>query len=121
MKKVYIIVLIILGFLVMPTATFACGGHPEKNSCSKKTSATSEKMDCCKKEGHSKNKNSEGCNGNCGHSNCVTASVQFSIAFFEIKFKNNNFDFSEKNQNYFHSETNLSSGFYSIWLIPKIS
>lgn len=121
MKRVRIIVLVLLGFLLMPTTTFACGSHSGKNSCNKETSSNSEKMNCCKKDSHSKNKKSEGCNGKCGHSNCVTASVHFSAAFFEIKFKNTNFAFSEKNQNYFNSETNLSSGFHSIWLIPKIS
>lgn len=105
----------------MPTVTFACGSHSEKSSCNKETSANSENMDCCKNDNHSKNKNHDGCNGKCGHSNCVTTSIQFSAVFLELKFNNNNFDFSEKKQNYFNSKANLSSGFYSLWLIPKIS
>lgn len=121
MNKFHILVIVLFGFLLIPSNSFACGSHSEKNSCNKETSSNSEKMDCCKKDSHSKNKNSEGCNGKCGHSNCVTASVHFSMTFFEIKFNNNNFAFSEKKQNYFNSETNLSSGFHSIWLIPKIS
>ena len=86
-------------------------------------SSDNKKMDCCKNSNNSKNKNEDhngGCNGKCGHSNCTTSTVQSSLAFFEIKFKNDNYDFSEKEQNYFNSETNLSSGFHSIWLIPKI-
>ena len=121
MNKFHILVLVIFGFLLMPTVSFACGSHSGKNSCSKGTSTTTEKMDCCKNDTDSKNKKSEGCNGKCGHSNCVTTSIQFSIVFFEIQFKNNNFDFSEKKQNYFNSNSILSSGFYSLWLIPKIS
>ncbi len=121
MNKFHILVIVLLGFFLMPTVTFACGGHSEKNSCNKETSASTEKMDCCKNDNHSKNKNHDGCNGKCGHSNCVTTSTQFSAVFFEIKFNNNNFDFSEKNQNYFNSKANLSSGFCSLWLIPKIS
>jgi hypothetical protein len=121
MKRIYLLVLVIFGFLLMPTVTFACGSHSEKNSCNKKGSANTEKMDCCKNDNHSKNTKHEGCNGKCGHSNCVTTSIQFSVVFFEIQFKNNNFAFSEKRQNYFNSNTNLSSGFYSLWLIPKIS
>jgi hypothetical protein len=97
----------------------------EKSCCSKEMAASNnEKMDCCKNSNHPKGKDKEHegpCNGKCRHSNCTTSTVHFSIAFFEIKFKNNNFDFSEKEQNYFNSETNVSSGFYSIWLIPKIS
>lgn len=121
MKRVRIIVLIMLGFFLMPTLAFACGGHSKKNACCKENVANSEKTDCCKNEKKSKNKNQEGCNGKCGHSNCVVTSIKFNVVFLEIKFKNNNFDFSEIKQNYFNSETNLSSGFYSLWLIPKIS
>jgi hypothetical protein len=51
----------------------------------------------------------------------VTTSTQFSVVFFEIQFNNSNFAFSEKKSNYFNSEDNLSSGFSSLWLIPKIS
>lgn len=121
MKRVYLLALVLLGFFLMPMATYACGKHSGKNSCSKETSANSKKMDCCKKDAHSKNKSIQGCNGKCGHSNCVTNTTQFSAAFFDIKFNSNNFTFLEKKQNYFNSKTNISSGFYSLWLIPKIS
>ena len=121
MNKFHILVIVILGFFLMPTVTFACGSHSEKDSCNKETSANTEKMDCCKNDNHSKNKKGEGCNGKCGHSNCVTTSTQFSVVFFEIQFNNSNFAFSEKKSNYFNSEDNLSSGFSSLWLIPKIS
>lgn len=123
-KKLHIIVLTFtLGFLLMPALSLACETGSGKSCCNKEMSSSkADKMDCCKKVNDSKNKNHDGaCNGKCGHSNCTTSSVQFSLAFFEIKFKNNNFSFSEKKQNFIHSETNLSSGFSSIWLIPKIS
>lgn len=121
MKKIHLLVLVVFGFLLMPTVTFACGGQSEKKSCTEKTSTNMEKMDCCKNNNHSKDKSNNGCNGKCGHSNCVTTSLQFSAVIFDIKFKNHNFDFSEIKQNYFNSNNNLSSGFYSLWLIPKIS
>lgn len=115
MNKFHILVLVILGLFLMPTTTFACGMHSEKKSCNKETT---EQMDCCKNDNHSKNK---GCNGKCGHSNCVTtATTHFSVVFSEVKFQINNFDLSEKEQNYFNSEANISSGFTSLWLIPKI-
>jgi len=125
MKNVCLIVLIIFGFFMMPEVTFACNSHSEKKSCDKTASAKTEKMnccnmDCCKNDSHSKKNNHSGCNGKCGHYNCITTSTQFGAVFFEIDFKNNNFDFSEKKQNYFNSNTNLSSGFHSLWLIPKI-
>lgn len=110
--------IIIIGFLLIPVMSYSCEMKVEKSCCNKEvSSSTAEKMDCCK----SKNKQSDGCNGKCGHSNCVTISNQFSLVFFEMHFKNNNFAFSEKKQNYFNFNTNISSGFYSLWLIPKIS
>lgn len=124
MKRVQLLLLVVaIGFFLMPALATACEMNSEKTCCNKEVSSQNDKKECCKKTSDSKNKSHDGrCNGKCGHSNCVTPSVQFSAIFFEINFKNNNnFDFSEKNQNYFNSETNLSSGFYSIWLIPKIS
>jgi hypothetical protein len=121
MNKLHFLTIVLFGFLLMPSNTFACGSHSEKSSCNKETSAKTEKMDCCKNDNHSKNKKGEGCSGKCGHSNCVTTSIQLNLVFFEIQFKNNNFAFSEKKSNYFNSEDNLSSGFSSLWLIPKIS
>jgi len=125
-KRFHIVLLIVtIGFFLIPTLTYSCEMKSKKSCCNKEmSSSNTEKMDCCKNMNHSKSKDKDhegGCNGKCGHSNCTTSSVQFSVAFFEIKFKNNSFDFSEKKQNYFNSETNLSSGFHSIWLIPKIS
>lgn len=120
MKRVRILVLVILGFFLMPTVTFACENYSEKKSCCEEASANAEKMDCCKNDNHSKNKSQDGCNGKCGHKNCVITSIQLNVVFFESQIKNNNFDFLEKKHNYFNSNTDLSSGFYSIWLIPKI-
>ena len=121
-KKFHIVLLmVVMGFFLTPGSIYACGMKSEKSCCKKEISSKGDKKDCCKNDNDSKNKSHDGsCNGKCGHSNCTTSSVQFSLAFFEIKFKNNNFDFSEKKQNYIHSETNLSSDFFSIWLIPKI-
>lgn len=105
----------------MPALATACEMKSEKPCCNKEISSNADEKECCKKNNDSKDKSHQGsCDGNCGHSNCTTSSVQFSVAFFEIKFKNLNFNFSEKEQNYFNSETNISSGFHSIWLIPKI-
>jgi hypothetical protein len=123
MKRVHLFLLLIaIGFFLMPALATACEMKSEKSCCNKEISSKGDKKECCKKSSDSEKTNHDGsCKGKCGHSNCVPSSVQFNLAFFEIKFKNDNFDFSEKNQNYFNSETNLSSGFYSIWLIPKIS
>lgn len=121
MKKQLHIVIIILaiGFFLLPTSTYACGTKTEKSCCKKETSIKKEKKDCCNNK-HSKD-NDKSCGGKCGHSNCTTSTANFSIiSYHEIEFKNNSFDFSFEKPKFYHSKTFISSGFYSIWLIPKI-
>ena len=119
MKTKHIILIVLFGFLLMPAVTFACGNSSEKHSCNKNSSANTEKMDCCKNDNQSNNKKQDGCNGKCGFTSCITTSLQFNLIHFNIEFRNNNFVFSEKQQNYFNSNINISSGFHSLWLIPK--
>jgi len=125
-KKFHILLLIVkIGFFLMPTLTYSCEMKSKKSCCNKEISSSNiEKMDCCKNINHSKSKDKDhegGCNGKCGHSNCVTTSSQFIAAIFEIKFSYNKLILSKKESNYFDSKTHISSGFYSLWLIPKIS
>ena len=121
MNKFYILIIVLFGFLLMPTNSFACGNNSNKQSCKEEVSSKTEKDSCCKTDSHSKENKSGDCGGKCGHSNCTTSSVNFSvIPFFEINFKNNSFDFSEEKSKFHHSKTFISSGFTSIWLIPKI-
>jgi hypothetical protein len=120
----------------MPSSTYACGGCSEKQTTKKEISSKTDKDNCCDADNHSnskksdnccdsdhsKSKNHDGCGGKCGHSKCVCPSVitGFTISS-EFTFKNNVFDFSNEKQKFFNTETSLSSGFYFLWLIPKIS
>ena len=119
-KRLNIIIIILtLGFFLSPTLSYACGNKTEKSCCKKETSSKAEKKDCCNGK-HSKDKNNS-CGGKCGHSNCTTSTVTFSlISFNEIEFTNNNFDFSSEKSKFYHSETFISSGYTSVWLPPKI-
>lgn len=127
MKSFCFLAFVLFGFLLMPSGAFACGNNSEKHSCKKEISLKKDKKDCCDKDccdsdnNHSKNKN-HNCGGKCGHSSCTcpSASILFYSAF-EINFKNNILDFSSEKQKFSNSETFISSGFYSLWLIPKIS
>ena len=113
-----IIIIFILGFF-LPTSSYACGTKTEKSCCKKEISSKIEKKDYCNGK-HSKDKDNS-CGGKCGHSNCTTSSVSFSlISINEIQFKNNNFDFSIEKPKFYHSKTFISSGFTSVWLLPKI-
>lgn len=109
-----------LGFF-LPTSTYACGTKTEKACCKKEKTSKTEKKDCCNGK-HSKDKDNS-CGGKCGHSNCTSStSMNFSlISTFEIDFTSTNFYFSSEKQKFYISKTFISSGFSSIWLIPKIS
>lgn len=122
MKKLLhiISIILLLGFF-LPTSSYACGTKTEKSCCKKEKAEKTEKKDCCNGK-HSKEKDNS-CGGKCGHSNCTSSSsVNFSIiSSYEINFKNISFDFSIEKSKFYNSKTFISSGFYSIWLIPKIS
>ncbi len=122
MKKIQIILIITLGIFLMPSNGFACGRNKiktEKTCCKKETASKTEKKSCCDKSDNCKKE----CRGKCGHFACTAVSIlQFSIInTFDIDFKNNNFSFSVEKLRFYQSETFVSSGFYSIWSIPKIS
>lgn len=106
----------------MPSNSLACGNGSGKHSCKKEVSSKTDKDDCCKGDSHSKDKSNGSCGGKCGHSKCGCSQINnFFATVFDLYFKNNSFNFSSEKQNNYHSETYRSSGFYSIWLIPKIS
>ena len=54
MKKFHILLIVVLGFFLMPMVTFACGNNSEKQSCKKEISSKTEKKDCCDKNDNSK-------------------------------------------------------------------
>lgn len=81
--------------------------------------AQSEQKKCCK-DSPSKKEN-KGCQGKCGHSNCTSTSVISLYAVVSAtSFNYNSFDFSTEKQQFTDRKTFISSGFSSLWLIPKI-
>jgi hypothetical protein len=123
MKRFYILLIVVLGFFLMPTATFACENHSKKGFCNKETSSKTDRDDCCCSDSnHSKNSNHSNCGGKCGHPKCACPSTNTSfIVAYELNIKNKKFVFSSEKQKFYNLETFISSGFYSLWLIPKIS
>lgn len=116
-------ILIFLTFCLFlsPTFSYASGAKIEKSCCKKESTSKTEKEDCCKRKNTKDNDNS--CSGKCGHKNCTNSiSVNFSlISTFEIDFNSTNFYISSEKQKFYNSKTFVSSGFSSVWLIPKIS
>lgn len=122
MNKFYIILIAVLGLFLVPTVTFACKKPSVNHSYTKNTSKT-EKKNCCAKMSHSKDKNDDDCSGKCKHSMCsCTFACNGGITFFnESQFNTNFFRFYSEKEKFYNSETVTSAGFYSLWLIPKIS
>jgi hypothetical protein len=114
-----IIIILTLGFFLIPTLSYACGTKSESGCCKKETTSKKEKKgSCCDK--HTKDKKNN-CDGKCGNKNCTTSSVNcWLISLNEVEIKNNCFAFASKKQKFHYLKTNISPGFYSIWLKPKI-
>ncbi len=105
-----------LSFFLNPSVNYACNmGHhkeisKETDSCSKK---------CCEKKTSKKEK--QDCDGKCRHSSCNTSVLQFVILDSNnFDLQNDVFNFSLKNIISSYNESDISSGFTSIWLKPKI-
>jgi hypothetical protein len=121
-KKSFIIVFVVLGFIMMPSTVFACGNnYSKKTSCTKEVSSKPKEKDCCDSHNNKNSKQHSGCSGKCGHSNCNIPLVQVAI-FTPITAKINTmaFFFYIEKGNFNVLETTISSGFQSLWLIPKI-
>ncbi|MCO5255090.1 MAG: hypothetical protein M9892_12090 [Bacteroidetes bacterium] len=122
-RQISILLIMMLGFFLTPTLTYACGKKTEKTEkscCEKSTSQTGNSKDCCKKSHSQDDKNDDDCNGQCGNSSCHCPTINITIAlpiFPELKHS----VFYAKKLNFFYTETYISSGFRSIWQPPKIS
>ena len=119
------ILVVLLGMFLIPNTAIACGKGSEKSCCKKEISSTKkEKKSCCDND-DSKDKDHKGCGGNCGHSKCGCSSTcpSSSVSFLsEINFKVTMFSYSSIGKvKFLYATPSISDGFYSIWLIPKIS
>lgn len=122
LNKFHILLIILtLGFFGTPTLTYACGTKTtktEKSCCKKSENEKDNKIDCCKKN-HSQS--DKGCEGKCKHSfcHCLIVSFAFTLPFLaELRIET--YFSLNKELKFYDKEANLSSGFYSIWLPPKI-
>ncbi|MBX9448593.1 MAG: hypothetical protein KL787_02240 [Taibaiella sp.] len=119
-----ILTLFFLGFFLMPNQSYACSKkstQTEQSSCSKEKSKKSEHKKGCKGKSCKKCK-SDNCGGGCSHSSCRCGASITSLSLpviIELKAKNQ-FAASKK-QKFGFKEAYYSSGFFSIWLPPKIS
>lgn len=120
MKNIHVLVIVLFGLFLAPSYSFACEKRSAKQTSTKETSSKIDNDDCCKNGFHSKTKNHKGCGGKCNHSKCGCASfcsTSISINEWDIDL----FNFSSKRQTFFNRKASISSGFNSLWFIPKIS
>jgi hypothetical protein len=122
-KKIYILVFAVFGFLMIPNTAFACGDtYSKKAACKKETTSKPEKKDCCGSHNNENGKRSQDCGGKCGHSNCNVPSVQIAIIVpFISEINTKALFFYTKKGGFDDLKTTISSGFQSLWLIPKIT
>lgn len=123
-KKFHILLItLMLGFFAIPTLAYACGNSStktEKSCCKKGKADKSNKKDCCKNHKSKNNKNDDSCGGKCKHSSCSCTTFHFVMSLPFYNETKTCFIESEKLK-FYPNEAYLSSGFFSIWLPPKIS
>ena len=119
-KKIYILLIFIIGFALTPNLASACSAKAEKVCCKKEKTKKIDSKNCCKKAKQQSN-DKEVCDGKCGDKSCHCPTIDSSFIiplFFQI---NNDFYFSNENQKLSYVKTYVSSGFYNIWSPPNIN
>ena len=121
MKIRHFILLMFFTLCLSQNSVFACSG---KNSCKKEMSKTQEKENDCGGDscGNHEKGNHNGCNGKCGHSSCVNPIVYTALNITSpFSIHPNRIVFSTEKASFYYTQSQLSMGYYTIWLIPKIS
>ncbi|MEZ0006440.1 hypothetical protein ABH942_001810 [Flavobacterium sp. 28YEA47A] len=117
MRKLYFMLLVMLGIFMMPESSLACGKTSQKKNCTKEiTTSKKHKDTCCENKD-----SSHSCKGKCKNTSCVcpVSSVN-AVVFMYQEFANNLFPSTEKRLEFYHTEADFASGFHSIWQPPKI-
>lgn len=133
-KKFYILFFVgAIGLILLPKVSNACGSHkackmssyPKVENSTKVNHPQAENKRCHKTKiitNKPQEQEQHNCNGKCNHSTCSCSSVSFSFNIpSSIELKINSLVFDIEKRKIFHYKTQLSSGFYSIWLPPVIS
>ena len=109
----------------MPQNAMACGMDNSKHSCEKEITTSNSDKKCCSGNDNTKENDNKCCEGNCKSANCgcTSSCTSVSVSFLS----DSNFTFQEvyfslfKKVSFSYTTPSISDGFYSIWLIPKIS
>ncbi|WP_262152769.1 hypothetical protein [Chryseobacterium foetidum] len=123
-KHISFIVLLCMGFFLMPSISYACAkktAETEQKSYSKDKSEKSGHKDSCNKKSCKKCKDRHNCGDNCKHSSCRCSASSTSFGLpMPIDLKTE-IRFAEiKQQKFGFNQAYYSSGFSSVWQPPKI-
>lgn len=124
MKSFYFLAFLFFGIFLMSNDAVACESNSNHDHSTTEISSTKIKKDCCDagKAGHKHDEKHHCGKNKCKHSKCI-CSPSFSGVFlvvnqFALRSAFN--DFYNENQKFGYPETSISSGFYSLFLKPKI-
>lgn len=111
----------LIGFILTPADTYACGEKSDKIQISshKKFDSEIEKKDCCNKEKEKCGNHGNDCGGKCKNPTChCPTSISNSTLLLFTDFSPRKF--IESKPDFYYQETYYSSDFMSIWQPPKI-
>lgn len=119
-RHIYILIFACLGFLLMPTQTYACSMEGMKKEKTNSHHTFASKNDDCKDKCSHQNNKKNHCGNDCNNMLCKCP-TNCNTTFFH----SNSFTFIKSVQpiietSFSNEESSVSKGFYSIWLIPKI-
>nr|WP_315197449.1 hypothetical protein [uncultured Flavobacterium sp.] len=100
----------------------ACKSKSLKYTSHTEISSKNAKEHSCCRSSHSKN-NNHNCNGGkCGHSKCICpSSYSLFLLFSEVSTSVATLEIAVATQKFPNFQTLVSSGYGSLWLLPKIS
>lgn len=119
-KQFYIVLLIVLGFVLNPAISYACGiisQEVEKACC---TIGSSSAMDCCSKGLDNHSKQGEGCGDSCSSASCQCPTFSLTSQLLDSNIDNTLLPTYHSNS-FFYENALTSTGFTRIWLPPKIA
>ncbi|WP_163393560.1 hypothetical protein [Flavobacterium limi] len=120
MRKIFLLLLFILGFLLMPNNAMSCNKSLKTDSHKEMSSMKVKEHSCCKSS-YSKNKKHNCDGGKCTHTKCgCSSSCSVFLSFTEVNTSDFTIEIAFTIQKFPNFQTLVSTGYGSLWLIPKI-
>ncbi|WP_417940802.1 hypothetical protein [Flavobacterium sp. RS13.1] len=121
MRGIFLLLLFTFGFLLMPGSAMSCNIESFKSPSQDQISIKNIKEHSCCKSSDFQNKN-HNCNGEkCTHTKCTcTFSCSVFLFFISTVTSNAVIKIAYAAQRFPDLQTPISTGYGSLWLIPKI-